>query len=380
MIALGGLGLLVPWIREHGWSRLLAPRSLALHGLALVILAGLAGIWMLALRRYGGPELWHEWFWNNHVGRFTGQATQLGHKAWIGYYFTVLPLYLLPWLVAWLIGVGGALRKIWRKETLEMAWHFLLWWGLAGLLLLTISSTKREIYLSVLLPAFALMIVPALRACPVRQLTDREPLFGWVRGSMKIWQGLMLAVLGLLILAPVAGVKLGMPIGELLLSSAMAFVFAGLAVLACLWQGRPLFDRWWLATALAYLSLLSVLAPLVDRVKSYGPAFHSMARQVAAVPDARIAAWTFDETTRAGFYYYCDLVFPPVSDKLELISILKGEHSRFNGILALSRRFPPVQVELPPWRVLGAARMGPRRELQWVGGIPAAGRPLIEER
>jgi len=365
MIALGGIGLLVPWIRRYGWVRLLSFRSLALHALALILLAGLAGSWVLALRRYGGPELWQEWFWNNHVGRFTGQATQLGHRGWVGYYLGVLPLYLLPWLVAWLVGLGGAMRRLWRREPMGMAWSLLLCWGLGGLTLLTFASTKREIYLAMLLPAFALMVAPVLR----------EPVSAWIRGSMKIWIGLILVVMALMIVAPVFGVRLGMPVVERRLYSVLALVLAGIAAAAFYRRGMLGLRSWWLITALAYISVLSILCPLVDRVKSYGPAFRDLARQISAVPDVRVAAWEFDETTRAGFYYYCDLVFSPVSNTIEIQSILAGEHPRFNGILTLARRFPPPEVSLPAWQVAGEARMGPKRRLQWIAGNPAGARP-----
>ncbi len=360
MIALGGAGLLAAWIKQHGWSRLLSFRNLVRHALALVFLAGLAGAWMLALRRAGGPELWQAWFWDNHVGRFLAPAPQLGHKAWAGYYLAAIPLCLLPWLVAWLIALGGAGRKLWRRESLGRAGPFLLGWGLGGLILLSCAATKREIYLSVLLPALALMTVPALR----------EPLSAWVRGSLKIWLGLMLAALGLLIVAPVCGGKLGMPGREQLLYSGVALLLAAGAGWAGLRRGRPWLERWWLVTIVGYVSLLSVLVPLVDRVKSYGPAFQELAGLVASAPD-QPAAWAFDETTRAGFYYYSDLVFPPVSNSIELQAILGGTHPRYQGVLTLARRFPPAGIELPAWRVAAEARMGPARRLQWITGNPA---------
>lgn len=357
VIALGGIGLLAPWIRCHGWPRLLACRSLLLHGLALLLLVGLSGAWILALRNYGGPELWHEWFWNNHVGRFTGQATQLGHHKSVFYYLEIVPLYILPWLAVWLAGLGDVLRRLWQRKSLGPAWPGVLWWGLGGLALLTLASTKREIYLSVLLPALALMIVPVLR----------KPLSTWVRLCLKVWLGLMLLVLTALVLAPVFNIGPAMSVGQRLLYVVLAVIFMGMAVTAILRRNMSWFTKWTLVTALAYIAGLSILFPLVDRVKSYGPAFCAMAQNVNDV-NVHIAAWRFDETTRAGFYYYCDLIFPPVSDN-ELYSILKGAHPRFNGILTLSRHWPSSNVSWPPWEVVQEERMGIKRRLQWVRGI-----------
>lgn len=357
VIAVGSIGLLVPWIRRHGWSRLFSFRSLLLHGLALLLLVGLSGLWMLALYHEGGPELWHEWFWNNHIGRFTGQATQLGHHRGVFYYLEIIPLYLLPWLAVWLVGLGSVLRRLWRKKPPGTAWSLLLWWGLGGLALLMLSSTKREIYLCVLLPAFALMIVSALR----------ESLPAWTRVFARIWLGLVLLILTAMILVPVFYVGDGIPVAKRLLYVIVAVAFLGMAAAVMMCRRLPVFTRVVLVTSLTYIAGLSILCPLVDRAKNYGPAFRAMAQHVAN-DSARVAAWTFDETTRAGFYYYCDLIFSPVSGNMQLQTILNGKHPRFQSVLTLSRRFPPPDVALPPWKVVREERMGIRRRLLWIAG------------
>ncbi|MFN2351237.1 MAG: hypothetical protein ABR497_04765, partial [Kiritimatiellia bacterium] len=89
------------------------------------------------------------------------------------------------------------------------------------------------------------------------------------------------------------------------------------------------------------IMLLSVAPPLLDHFKNYAPAFRRMAENLTPERAAVIGAWDFDETTRAGFYYYCDLVFPPVSDTVELSRILSGDHPRLRGIITCVRRWPP---------------------------------------
>ena len=100
-----------------------------------------------------------------------------------------------------------------------------------------------------------------------------------------------------------------------------------------------------------------------------------MAARVAADPSTHVAGWRFDETTRAGFYYYCDLVFPSLSDINDLNQVLERRHSRFDGILTLSRNFPPNAESLPPWRVRAEVRMGSRRVLQLIEGTVVAQPP-----
>jgi 4-amino-4-deoxy-L-arabinose transferase-like glycosyltransferase len=317
--------------------------------------------WMRALRAVGGPDLWNEWFWVNHVGRFSGGATQLGHTQPPWYYLPVILIYLLPWLVIVLAGVKNLLMALGRRQ-MTPAGRVLAAWALGGLLVLSITATKRDIYLSVLLPAFAMIGAQVLHAPMSRKLQN----------TLWLWVGCMLGGLLFFIIAPLLGTQARLLTG----GWGLYQIIAGLTALVCC--GRlfitpgALLPRVLAATALFYIGGLTVLFPMVDRVKSYGSAFRSMADCVAADPSTHVAGWRFDETTRAGFYYYCDLVFPSLSDINDLNQVLERRHSRFDGILALSRNFPPQSESLPPWRVRKEVRMGPSRALQLIEGSVVA--------
>ncbi len=104
-----------------------------------------------------------------------------------------------------------------------------------------------------------------------------------------------------------------------------------------------------------------------------------MAESLAADPGARVATWYFDETMRGGFYLYCGLVFPAISDTSELEQVLAGQHESWNGVLALNRAFPPGWAELPPWHIRDEIGMGSKsrwlsrdrlqRRLLWIEGL-----------
>ncbi len=357
MIILGWLGLAFSWWKQVGWRGMFQTRSLALHGLALILCLVLMSSWMIALRAVGGPDLWHEWFWANHIGRFSGGATRLGHMQPPWYYLPVIAVYLLPWLVIILTGVTNLLMTLGRRQ-MTPAGRVLAAWALGGLLILSITATKRDIYLSVLLPAFAMIGAQVLRS----------PMTGQLQNTLWLWVGCMLGSLLLFMVAPFLG-----PQAQALTGGwGWPQIIVGLTALACcgrLFIARgPLFYRVLAATTLFYICGLTVLFPMVDRFKSYGDAFRDMAERVTTEPAIRVAGWRFDETTRAGFYYYCDLVFPALSDINELNRVLDRRHSRFDGILALSRNFPPESASLPPWRVREEVRMGPRRTLQLIEG------------
>ncbi|MCA1809746.1 MAG: ArnT family glycosyltransferase, partial [Kiritimatiellia bacterium] len=201
IMGLGWLGLALSLARTGTWRYWLGRRSCLWHLIALMLFGLLTGIWMLALRMEGGPELWHEWFWDNHFGRFSGQARHLGHIRGPFYYVSALAVCLLPWLGYWFYGICQAWRRGrgLTERLLRGPWPLLLAWAGGGLLLLTVSSTKREIYLSMLMPALAIITGLLLRRPPPR----------WLHRYLLAWQGLALMILAAAVPAPLLGWLLG---------------------------------------------------------------------------------------------------------------------------------------------------------------------------
>ena len=261
----------------------------ALHLAALLAFALPVAAWAGAFWRIGGRELFMEWFWTNHFGRFSGAATQLGHINGPLFYLGALPLYLLPWLpaIAWLLWRAARDRTQWRDLAMPLAW------GVGGALLLSCSATKREIYLAPLLPAFALLTAQALRSLTLRpQIVVRY-----------------------------AGVLVGL-----------------------------------------YFAALLIGEPLVNKHKSYGGAFREFDRQVTAQANLRAAAWDFDETTTAGFYWYADRVFPALTNRAEAVAVLAGKHPQFNALVLVHKgddQLPKEFANAPATTV----PMGARRTL-----------------
>ena len=259
------------------------------HLAALAAFALPVAAWAVAFWQRGGRALFMEWFWTNHFGRFSGAATQLGHINGPLFYLGALPLYLLPWLpaVVWLLWRATHERTLWRDLAMPLAW------GLGGTLLLSLSATKREIYLAPLLPAFALLTAQALRQMTVRPQT----------------------------VVRYAGGLVGL-----------------------------------------YLAALLIGEPLVDRHKSYGGAFREFDRQLAAQTKLSAAAWDFDETTSAGFYWYADRIFPALTNRAEAVAVLAGSHPQFNALVLCQKRgerLPPAFAGAPAAQV----PMGARRTL-----------------
>ncbi|MBI2440416.1 MAG: glycosyltransferase family 39 protein [Lentisphaerae bacterium] len=392
----GCLALMFSWARQEALPRLVKPASPRLgvasrrraalwrstasgawvgwHGLALLIFLVLMLSWLLALRQVGGPVLWHEWFWTNHMGRFLGQARQLGHQQAPWYYLKIIPVYLLPWLAVIVLSVKNLLVSLGRRQ-MTPADRVLVAWALGGLLLLSLSATKREIYIAVLLPAFAMIGAEVLKA----------PLGRLLHNVLWIWVGCMLGGLLVLTISPLLGSQIQQLTGGWGWRQAGAALTALLVGTVFFLTRGTFLQRVLAATACFYIGGMANLFPMLDRGKSYGGAFREMAESIAAVPSARLVGWQLDETTRAGFYYYCDLVFPSLSDINALNSVLARRHEEFNGVLTLERNFPPKadapmegppeSAALPPWRVRQEVRMGPRRVVRWIEGAGVAKPP-----
>ncbi len=357
LVGLGGLGLFIPWWlarrREGGgWV-------LGAHAAGLAVFLVLCGAWIVRLRFHGGAALFDEWFWTNHFGRFTGRSTHLGHISGPFYYLGVLPLYVLPWIVV----LGFGLYYLWRDlrdgRATQPAVLLPLLWGVGGIVLLSLSSTKREIYLSALLPALAMI--------GLRPIADaRHPL---LRIFADIWSAICMGLLALFALGAGAAAIPGLlPVAVSGGLRAWAWpavlgAAAAAAVMACCRRGG------WLArmagvTAILYIVAWSALGPLLDPHKSYGPGFQAFAARLAARPDLRPIGWNFDETTRAGFYFYADRVFPRIREPDELEAALAGRRPDGNSVIVVRKKSAALGEALVHATLLWENKLGTRRVVQ----------------
>ncbi len=356
-IALGWIGFLPSWFRNPD------RRSLWIfpHALALLIFLGLSLGWALAFRAKAGPELFASWFWENHFGRFAGTTTHLGHISGPMYYVNVLPVYTLPWLLALALGLKTAFSEL-KRRGWPAAILVPLLWGVGGFLLLSAPATKREIYMVVLLPAFAMLALTALAR-------PDEP--AWSRAYRAVWTVLCLAVLVALAAAAGGAVVSGKWDEGWLgpWKRPMAVAGVGLVAAVAVYLRRRLTGpaRCFAVTAICYVTLLCAVPPVIDEQKSYGPAFEWFGRKLNRVRDLRPVAWRLDETTRAGFYYYTDIIFPVCRDPNVAGRILRGENPRFNAVVACPKGKDAQDPALDAGVVLWQKPLGRRRTLQmWV--------------
>ena len=128
---------------------------LPLAALGLPLFALLVVPWAVALQRAAGWSGLQECLVNNTVGRFvhTDASARYGHTQPVWFYLAIA----IPWLLPWTLALPAMARSAsFRRGTPGSdGRRLLLTTAALGLLMLTVPSSKREVYLLPLLPAFA---------------------------------------------------------------------------------------------------------------------------------------------------------------------------------------------------------------------------------
>lgn len=371
LIGIGWAGLVIPWMiqqRRDGerWGVYVLPHIVGLSASVL-----LAAAWALAFRSAAGPELWHEWLIDNHLGRLTGKAPQLGHlkPGRPFYYLKTVAVYTLPWLplvLIWVANVSRRLRDSVRKGSDPRAADlFLLVWCIGVTVVMSISRTKRDLYLAPLLPAFAVMCAESISAGLPR----------WCRYFFAAWAGTCVFVLAVFTISPIWASLLPSQTPMEALSLLGTFTARHAVTLLCaaggiyLLRGRIEFShRLVCITALLYVGLFAVPFKAVDLVKSMERETLAFAQATPRSERPRIAGYRLSETTRACLYYYADWPVPQIDDQ-HFRDVISGADGDFDSVLVAReyRDTPPLdEIVAVPHRVLAAGLIGNRRELYWV--------------
>lgn len=154
--------------------------------------------WVIALYQHGGWPFLREVVVVNNLMRFTGapEGAALGHQHGPLFYWDGMFQQMIPWTLLLIPAALLSLRR-YREDPF-------LSWIIGPLLLLSLSATKRGVYLAPLCPAAACMITNWL------MVSSRRP---WEQWMLRITWGI--AILGSL--APFAGIALGRPVFGLIM-------------------------------------------------------------------------------------------------------------------------------------------------------------------
>jgi hypothetical protein len=257
----------------------------------------------------GGREYLHVFLWDNSVGRFFPVATSAdyrsGHLNHPGKLVSEVAVGMLPWLFVVLAALAGAVRGAVKGGTDAARWRFLLVAAVPLVLLLSFSSTVRDVY--------ALPSTVALAALVGVWAAAAEPTGGFARVCALLTRitlvaaGVLLLSLALLIpwIAVGAMIATGHTLGLGLLAASMVIVAAWkLVPVSPLLRGLGFY-------AAGLSSFLVLASPAIEPGQDLRPT----ARRAAALAGNRPLLVTLrDETITAALFYSTGAEARMVSD------------------------------------------------------------------
>ncbi len=268
--------------------RVLAPlRPVA----GLAVIGAAIGSLAAAIAATGGAEALRTWFWVNHVERFL-HPVATGHERPLLYYLWTLPIAVAPWVVP-LLALLDIRAPVWRRDRPDAGLRrYALAMTIGPLLLLSLSSSKREVYLLPLLPPLTTLMAMAILDRAARE-RDGSSTGRWTRCGDWV-QATILALVGLApAIAHVAYTRQATPVSALFLLLGVAA--AALAAIAV--ARRQAMRGFWIGSAsmgLALAGFVALVVPQADAVKNFEP---FMVRIDAALPKGEpVRAIGADET------------------------------------------------------------------------------------
>ena len=385
----GWMLLLLPWgllIALYFRSIRRRPR-LHLAGLALMLGPPLA--WLAAFYLRAGPELWREWFIDNQIGRFTGGSTHLGHLKGPFYYFWLAPVALLPWtpvIIDWFLRRGWRSGEARDNKGSRNLLLLAVFWGVGGLILLSLASTKREVYFYPLIPAFVIVVAAGV-----------DDLSSWTRRTLRIICLPLLAIMvvfSFLILdwtgsAVIWRIGVNLPCGLAAAAGILSFIFfknrpvsrpaagdlpvSGFKTPPTVVPSRTLSCRTIAGlasiSALFYITAGLTALPILDKVWSYKPMTLTLTAAIPHELRGRVCVWGDDETTQGVFSYYSGITLPMVREPSRVTAILNREDPDFDLIvIPRLNEFEELNPSLPPWKAVARAKKGRRRVFYLITG------------
>lgn len=263
---------------------------------ALLAFAPWALVWPWLLHRHS-PALFHEWFWVNNFGRFTGEAG-LGGVLDHTHYLKALVWFGLP---AWPL----ALWTAWRYRLASPAVQLPAVAFAVMFIVLSAASSARTLYGLPFLVPLALLAAAGLETVP--RWLDRmlEALGTW--GSAALGLALWIAWIAFIAGWRPKFIEAGFTptVGPVALVSALA--------ITALWSHASrvpprLPVRWLAGVTLAWGLVMTLWLPALDYGKSYRGVIADMQRHWPA--GACVAARNLTEPQRAVFHYFAGIATP----------------------------------------------------------------------
>jgi 4-amino-4-deoxy-L-arabinose transferase-like glycosyltransferase len=288
-IPLAVVAMFVLWQRDFSVIR----KARVFPGILIIAFTVIGWGWVLYLR--GGKDFVFNFFLYENLGRFLHIEGLYNGTNFNPFYF-YLPTVLtdsFPWSIL-MIPALITVRKPDERMKFFCSWFF------GGLLLLSIASTKRHLYLLPLFPAMAVIIGQWMVRCINEGFSRWERVVLWVLCTMLVFYSL---------LVPVAYVKIG---GSILTAIIGFLVSIGLFLLVSLTIAKSLLEKLLLGLAILTLTWTPLIFPQLDTIRTYKPFYQEAGRIVGK---SKVIGYRMDEPTISFCQFYGGFKADMASDK-----------------------------------------------------------------
>jgi len=373
MVAIPWGGMFFLWRTQKKAGAVKNELFLWQHMICAMVFVFFSGLWIILMRISGGQELWHEWFWVNHVGRLSGIGSGKGHLRPGEYlfYFKTLFNYTMPWLPLIFIWFVSVCKQILTQKHISKENIFLLVWAGGTILLLSLSVTKRNVYFIPILPVFAIICSAALHKASLK----------WFKGyvvSLLVFCAVIMALLSTLPLT--YSLWMGIIPGAMASfpqKAGLGNIISALGLLTCICliikkrKGFSAVSSITIATALLCISIFTGPVKAMDLEKSMQETVTEFYAQIPADQRPRIAGLDFSETMRGYFYYYCDWSVPQIKNPDRLRKIIAGMDPEYDSIIVPGRKLAQVEQLKSLYRIIGEnypSKTNWKRKTYWLKG------------
>ncbi|MFO7972154.1 MAG: hypothetical protein R6U40_10435 [Desulfobacterales bacterium] len=273
-----------------------------------------------------------------------------------------------PLIFIWLVSVC---KQILIQKHISKENIFLLVWAGGTILLLSLSVTKRSVYLTPVLPAFAIMCSAVLH----------KALPKWFKGyvvSLLVFCAAIMALLSMLPVTDALWMKLipGRAAG-FLQKAGTGNIISAMGAITCIFiiikqrKGFSAVTSITIATALLCISIFAGPVKAIDLEKSMQETLTEFRAQIPAEQRSRVAGLDFSETMRGYFYYYCDWSVPQIKDPDRLGKIMAGIDLQYDSIIVPDKKLAKLEQLKLPYRIIGEnhpSKTNWKRKIYWVKG------------
>jgi len=273
--------------------------------------------WGFILYLKGGYDYLDTFYIHNQLGRFIPSSSLYkgGHVRPFYFYLKDVPIQAAPWSI---LLIPGLIRAKYFGDTER----FLCSWLLGGLILLSLATTKREIYFLPMYPAMAIFIAHWMSQ------VGSQGHSRWERALLWCILALILAVS---IALPIGYVKVAG--GDWILALGLSLALAG--IFWFLWvryhRKLPLFAV--LCWTLTLILWAPALFPQIDQKKNYEPLFIEFGKIVS---NEEVIGFNLTETVEALGPFYGGFPVVNIEDRDQFINVLKTQN--FHYVIVLPSR------------------------------------------